>query len=56
MVRAVLLRRSGQFDRLIDEYADVKMKDKLLSIILAFQLQKAREKDAACYRVSDAVA
>ena len=56
MVKADLLRRSGQFDRLIDEYADVKMKDKLLSMLLAFQLQKAREKDAACYRVSEAVA
>lgn len=51
--RADLLRRSGQFDVLIREYADKTFSKPNLNRIAAFQIQKAKEKDTACYTLAD---
>lgn len=53
LIKADLMRRSGDFYNLILEYSDVKFDDDLLNEIVSFQLQKANEKDTACYTVGD---
>ena len=53
VVKADLLRRTGQFERLIEEYEDVSFSEELLNQILQFQLDKAKAKDTACYTVDD---
>ena len=55
VIRADLLRRTGQFDTLITEYAGNTFSDDVLNKITAFQIEKAKEQDTACYRVEDAV-
>ena len=50
-----LLRRSGQFEMLLSEYASRNFKNEIMNKVLAFQLAKAAEKDDACYTVEDAV-
>ncbi len=53
IVHADLLRRSGQFDRLIETYASVHFDDDLLNKILEFQIEKAKDKDVSCYSIED---
>ncbi|MBE6630616.1 MAG: DUF2225 domain-containing protein [Ruminococcaceae bacterium] len=53
--KADLLRRSGQFDTLIREYADKTFSKPILNQIVAFQIQKAKEKDTGCYTVADVI-
>ena len=53
MVKADLLRRTGQFDKLINEFSDVVIGEDDLDAGLRFQLEKAREKDTACYTFED---
>ena len=52
LIRADLLRRSEQFDLLITEYKKKKFSDELLDKIVAFQIEKAKQKDTACYTVA----
>lgn len=54
LIRADLLRRSGQFERLIDEYKDKKYSENLLNNIIKFQIKLAEEKDDKCHLVSEA--
>lgn len=54
VLRADLLRRTGQFDKLIAEYSDKKYSDDTLNRIIAFQIKKAKQKDVRCYTVADA--
>lgn len=54
LMKSDLMRRAGQFDELIKLYASVSFDDDLMDKILAFQIKKAKEKDAGCYRVEDA--
>lgn len=54
VIRADILRRTGAFEQLIEEYGDKRFSKEILNQIIAFQLRKAREKDTVCYTVSDA--
>ncbi len=54
MIKADLLRRSGHFQELKDEYQNFRFSDDFLQQLLAFELQKAEEQDTACYTVGDA--
>ena len=54
MIRADLLRRSGQFDKLIREYSDRTFSKAILNDIVAFQLKRAAEKDTQCYTIAQA--
>lgn len=54
LIKADLMRRSGHFDELLTEYTAARFSEDLLNQILDFQIQKAKEKDKACYRISDA--
>ena len=52
-MKADLLRRSGEFDRLIEEYNDIIMDEQIYNIIITFQIIKARQRDDACYTLDD---
>ena len=54
MINADLLRRSGHFQELKEEYQNFRFSDGFLQQLLAFELQKAEEQDTACYTVGDA--
>ena len=56
VARMDLLRRVGKFDLLIDEYQGKIFSEELLNQIVAFQIEKAKQKDIACYTVADACA
>lgn len=53
--KADLLRRSGQFERLIAEYSDVTLTEEINNTVLKFELYCADRKDTACYTLQDAV-
>jgi len=53
LLKADLMRRTGRFDELIAQYSSLRFEDDLLDQIMAFQINKAKEKDVACYRVED---
>jgi hypothetical protein len=55
LIKADLLRRSGQFETLLSEYASRHFENEIMNKVLAFQLAKASEKDTACYTVQYAV-
>ena len=54
LVNADILRRAGMFSELIERYGEQRFSEPLLDQILAFQLERARMKDPACYTVADA--
>lgn len=54
-IKADLLRRTGQFDLLIEEFSDVTIGEEIYDKIIRFQIEKANEKDTQCYTVEDAV-
>ena len=56
MVKADMLRRTGQFDKLINEFSDVVIGEEDLDAGLQFQLEKARQKDAERYDFIHALA
>ena len=53
LIKADVLRRSGEFDKLVEEYKDLIIGEELLDRIITFQILKAREGDDACYTVED---
>jgi len=53
LIRADLLRKTGQFDRLVQEYEKAHFKHGLQRMLLAAQLELARQKDTATYNCSD---
>ncbi|WP_407413257.1 hypothetical protein [Methanobrevibacter sp.] len=53
--RADLLRRSNQFERVIDEYSAKSFDQDIYNIVCSFEVEKAIEKDNSCYTVEDAL-
>lgn len=53
--RADLLRRSGQFERVIEEYSTKTFKEDIYNKICSFEVEKAIQKDTSCYTVEDVV-
>ena len=53
VLKADLLRKSGQFERLVSGYSDIHFEDELLNRIICFQIEKAEQKDVATYTVED---
>ena len=51
LVRLDLLRRTGQFEAVEREAAALQFTDEKFRQVAAFQLEKARQKDTACYRM-----
>ena len=55
VAKADLLRRSKQFDAVIDEYSNKTFSQDILNKIIAFQIKLAKMKDSTCYTVADAI-
>ena len=55
LIKADLLRRSGQFDELIEEYEDIHFEDPLSELIVDFQYKKSEEKDNKRYTIASAL-
>lgn len=53
LMKADLLRRSLQFDRIISEFKDVILSEKMPNDIITFQIELAMKKDSACYSIDD---
>lgn len=53
LMKADLLRRSGEFDRVIEEYSDMILDEEILNKVITFQIIKARQRDDACYTLND---
>ena len=52
VMKADLLRRAGLFDRVIEEFNPSDFSEEILQKIVAFQIEKAKEKDTGCYTVA----
>ena len=55
IIKADLLRRTGQFEAVIEEYQGKSFSKDLSNKIIAFQIERAKAKDTACYTVDDAI-
>ena len=51
LIRVDLLRKTRQFERLLQEYENMRFEDELFNQILRFQILKAKDKDTATYTV-----
>ena len=53
VLKTDLLRRSGEFERLLREYGGKHYENELHAKIVAFELEKAAARDSECYTVDD---
>ena len=53
LMKADFLRRSGQFDRLVEEYENIALDDENSDRVLRYQIEKAREQDDECYTTEE---
>lgn len=53
--RADFLRRSKQFDEVIKRYEGMTFSEEILNQIIAFQIEKAKQRDVGCYTVKMAI-
>ncbi len=51
LLRAELLRRTGSFEQLVQDYCGTLLSNEFYQVILEFQLQKAAERDDGCYQL-----
>ena len=57
LIRADLLRRTGQFEEVISDYSDVHFTgDKAFDSIAKYQVELSKNRDANCHTVGDAIA
>jgi len=54
-IEADVLRRTRQFDGLLEQFSSFRFSRPLLNFLLDFQLEKARARDTRCYTVADAL-
>ena len=55
LIKADLLRRTLQFDRVISEFKNIILEDKLENDVITFQIELALKKDSECHTVEEAV-
>ena len=53
LMKADFLRRSGQFDRLVEEYENITLDDENSDRVLRYQIEKAKEQDDKCYTTEE---
>ena len=53
LMKADFLRRSGQFDRLVEEYENIALDDENCDKVLRYQIEKAKEQDDKCYTTEE---
>ena len=55
VMRADMMRRAGQYGELIEQYSSVRFGNENLNRLIRFEIEKAKDEDARCYCVADAV-
>lgn len=55
IIKADLLRRTQQFDRVIKEFKDLILEDKIQNDVITFQIELAMNKDADCHTVGEVI-
>ena len=55
IIKLDLLRRTLQFDKVISEFKDVNMQEKIQNDIITFQIELALKKDSECHTVKEVV-
>ena len=55
IIKVDLLRRTLQFDKVISEFKDVIMQEKIQNDIITFQIELAMKKDSECHNVKEVV-
>ena len=53
IMKADLLRRTLQFDRVVSEFKDLILDDKLQNDVITFQIELAMKKDSNCHTVEE---
>lgn len=53
IIKADLLRRSLQFDELINEFSEILLDNECLDAIIQFQIELAIKKDSDCHTIED---
>ena len=53
--KADIIRRSGNFGQVIEEYENKRYGEEILNQIKDFHIKKAKLEDDGCYTVADAV-
>lgn len=55
LIKADMLRRTGQFDRVIEEFKDVILEDKLKNDVITFQIELAMAHDSDCHTIEEII-
>lgn len=55
VVKADLLRRSGHFEELLEEFGALRFTEEIPAKIAAFHISRAKARDSGCYTVEEAV-
>ncbi len=50
-----IMRRVGQYEKLLNEYSGISFETELLNQIFMFEMEKSKLKDDSCYTIDDAV-
>jgi hypothetical protein len=50
-----VLRRSGQFDTVLENFSDFKASDEVIQKVIGFQIALAKKEDTTVYTVRDAL-
>lgn len=53
VMKSDLLRRNGQYDKVIALYENLSLGEELLDAIIKFQVERSKEKDDKCYTLGD---
>ena len=55
VIKSDFLRRSGEFEKIVEEYENLTIGEEPHDSIIQFQIEKARARDDSCYTVEDVV-
>ncbi|MBE6499901.1 MAG: hypothetical protein E7Z80_05085 [Methanobrevibacter thaueri] len=53
LIKADLLRRTLQFDKVINEFKDIKLEKSIENKIIAFQIELSEKKDSECHTLKE---
>ena len=53
VMKSDLMRRSGEFEELINQFSGISLDEELFNRIIEFQIERAREKDDSCYTLEE---
>ena len=53
LIKADLLRRTQQFNEVINEFKDIKLEKSIENKIIAFQIELSEKKDSECHTLRE---